>query len=299
MTFLVLATALGAACGTPCGDLKSRAAHCGTASGPYIDERHSVCTATRNALGKESFDSFAGCVTDAACSDAQAIDRCSSAALNGDPTPCTWFELWASACGLEPPGTADDCQSMVSGMGDLVFERWVLCITADGCPQPDDARYDRCQEEILPHTTAQVIDACVLLNAWNQACADVSPDVGAVGGGDLAACVSAAAPFTADSYLAYAQCLSEVACDDLAGRLNCLFQLGFSDPTTATPACQRLVDFAAGCGTALGGGSVDACVRLYARFTEESLDAYVTCIEGLPCNDTTGQLGCIALLRLQ
>jgi hypothetical protein len=294
-----LAATLSAACGTPCGDLKARAAECHTAASPYVDERRSVCAATRDALGKSTFDSFATCVNDAACNDAQAISRCQSTTIAGDVSPCTRFTLWASACGLEPPGTADDCRSMLDGMGELVFERWVTCVTASGCPVPDDDRYDRCQDELLPRATAQIIDACVLLDGWNQACVDVSPGTGAVGGGDLASCIASASPFTAESYLAYAQCLSAVPCDDFAARLSCLTRLTLSSPGTANAACERLDTYSTACGLSLGGGSVDTCVRLFARFTTESLDAYAGCLEACACDDTAAQVECGVLLRLQ
>jgi len=151
----------------------------------------------------------------------------------------------------------------------------------------------------LPAGTAQVIDACVLLNAWNQACVDVSPDIGAVGGGDLGSCIAAAGPFTAESYLAYARCLGTVPCDDFAARLSCLTQLQLSAPDTANAACVLLTDYSAACGLSLGGGTVDACVRLFARFTAESLDAYVGCLEALACDATSAQVECGVLLRLQ
>jgi hypothetical protein len=298
--FRIVATALAlcAGCTTPCDALDARARDCHAAPSRYVDDRYAACTALREDLGTETFDRYASCVREAECGDRDAIERCEARHIGEDTASCLHYRLWAAACGLEPTGTNDDCATLRDGLSDAVFEQWVTCITTDGCPKGDDPRYDVCQDVLFPPAAGQLIDACVLLIQWTGQCADEAPDFFPVTETDLVGCVTLAEPFSSESFLDYASCLSEIACDDVPGRLDCLLRLELLDPTGATAPCERLVAYSNTCGTELGGGSVQACTRLFARFTPESLDDFVTCIEAQPC-DQSDVTACVGLLQAQ
>ncbi|MBI5510474.1 MAG: hypothetical protein HY903_17085 [Deltaproteobacteria bacterium] len=295
---LTLIPVLGG-CQTPCEQLDRRAAGCELAPSTYADRHHAVCAATAAEVGAEPFAAFASCVLDAPCDDHGVIDRCQAQAGLEPGSPCRRYQLWAAGCGLEPRGTADACQTLTESMGELVFGNWVACVTDQGCPVERDPRYDRCQQELVPVGAISIFDACTVLGAWSAACSAMSPDVATVGGGDVASCITASQPFTAASFYDYAQCLAPIACDDLAGRIDCLFRLQPTDPTGTQAPCERILAYSGICGLDLGGGSVEACVRLFARFTGDSASAYATCLEGKPCDDPTASVECATLLRLQ
>lgn len=287
-----------AACSTPCDRLKSRTDDCRTTPGRYVDDRRSICTATRDELTPAEFDPFADCVAEAACDDTAAVRRCQDEQIDTEITSCLQLKLWASACRLEPVGTDDDCETLNGSMGEFTFESWVDCITADGCPVPDDPRYDVCQQEILGPGAANLIDACVIVTAWTEECASQPLDI-PVSEMSFPECIAEAELFSSESYLNYGLCLQTVECNNFGLRLDCIFRLRLLDPSHQVVACERLITFAATCGSDIGGGSIDACSRLFARFTPESFDAYVTCIEAGPCDDPAASAQCFPLLDVQ
>jgi hypothetical protein len=291
------ATVLGA-CTSPCDALDARALECGFKTGRFADDDVAVCPALRAELGATTFDRFATCVSEAGCRDTEAVDRCEQRHLPADLTPCTHWRAWAAACGLEPMGVDAQCTGLSEGMTAETFDRWVACITAGGCPRGDDPRYDRCQEILLPGTVADVIDACVALTAWTEACAGQGPSFAPIEAMTLAECVTTAEPFTSESFLAYAQCLATKGCDDTAGRIECLLLLRFLDPAPAQAPCERLQAFADACEVPVGGGSVEACMRLFARFEPQSVDAYAACLETRGCDDEAALIECGSLLVL-
>ncbi len=286
----------GVACHTPCDALGDRAERCRFAPGRTTDDRLSLCAALRGE--RATFDRFAECVTDAPCGEVSAIDRCQAEHLGAELEPCDRLRLWAAACALEPVGLDRSCSGLSDGMSAETFARWVACITAEGCPRGDDPRYDRCQELILPRSLTDTLDACVLYTAWTEACADQGPSFAPVAASSLAECVALAEPFTPQSFLAYATCLTDKACDDLAGRIECLLLLTFVDPTPLAGACQRLLDYADSCQSPVGGGSLEACTRLFARFTPASVDAYAACLVARGCDDQAAVYECLSLLQL-
>jgi hypothetical protein len=288
-----------AACNTPCDRLDARASSCKSAPGRYVDDSRSVCTATREELGTATFDPFAECVLDSACDDIDAIAVCRDEHVEVEITPCLDFELWASACGLEPIGTENDCETLARNFGEIGFAEWVACVTKEGCPIADDPRYDRCQEIILPPGGAGLIDACVIVSGWTTECAGGAPDYFPVVETSVAACLVEAEPFVAESYLEYARCLEQAACDDVTARVDCLLLLQLTDPSQAAGDCQRLVAYAESCLSSIGGGSVDVCARLFARFTPSSLASYVDCVTAAACDDAAASLACTALLDIQ
>lgn len=294
-----LVGALITGCTTPCGELDARAHDCKTVPSRYADDRRAACTVLRQDVTAAAFDAFADCVGEAECRDPDAIDRCEAEHFPDPPDACRHYRLWAAACGLEPIGTEAECATLRDGMTDTVFEEWVACITTDGCPQGDDPRYDRCQDVLFPPAAGEIIDACVLIIAWTTECADQAPDFFPVTETNVGECVSLAEPFSSESFLTYGQCLSAIECDDIPGRLDCLLKLEVLDPGDAVASCERLVAYSNGCGSTLGGGSVEACSRLFARFTPGSLDAFVACLEGRPCDDPNATAECAGWLELR
>jgi hypothetical protein len=297
MPLVVLMATLASACATPCDELDARVRECRYHPGRHADDRVAVCPAVRAELGAVVFDRFAGCVSDARCDDAGAIDRCQAEHLTA-PGACSRLRLWAAACGLEPTGIDPQCAGLSEGMSTATFDRWVTCITAGGCPRGDDPRYDRCQEVLLPDSVADLIDACAALVGWTEACAGQGPDFAPIEAMSLTECMTTAEPFQSDSFLAYGECLRPKACDDTAGRIECLLLLRFVDPPPAIPPCQRLQAFAEACQVPIGGGSVDACTRLFARFDPISLDAYAACLETRGCDDQAALIECTSHLVL-
>jgi len=295
---IAVAIAASTACTTPCDDLDARAADCKIAPSRYTDDRHSACTALREEVSISAFDPFAACVQEAECKDRAAIDRCEAEHFEASDA-CLHYRLWTAACGLEPTGTDEQCATLRDGMTETVFDEWVACITTDGCPQGDDPRYDRCQDVLFPPAAGQLIDACGLIIVWTEECADQAPDFFPVTETDVFECVTLAEPFSSESFLTYGECLTLIECDDIPGRLDCLLKLEVLDPGDAVPSCERLVTYSNTCGSDLGGGSVEACSRLFARFSPESLDTFVTCIEGRPCDDPNATLECAGFLEPQ
>ncbi len=293
---LVLALAGAAGCTTPCDDLDAHARACKLVPSRYSDDRFAACTAVRQETA--AFDAFAACVEQAECADRSAVDRCEAEHV-GQADACLHYRLWGAACGLEPSGTEEQCATLRSAMTDAVFEAWVECITADGCPRGNDPRYDVCQDVLFPPAAGQLIDACVLIIEWTRACADAAPDFLPVTASNVLECVAQAGPFSSESFLEYATCLAEIACDDVPGRLDCLLGLEVLDPGDAVAPCERLVAYSNTCGVNLGGGSVEACSRLFARFTPASLGAFVDCVETYECGDPAAAADCAGLLELQ
>ncbi len=296
---LFVALVAAAGCTTPCDQLKANARDCNFARGRYVEAPASVCNTTRQALGDASFDTFADCILAAkdSCNN-DAIDACLDSQTEGADDACLRYRLWASACGLEPVGTADDCASLRDGYAGSTFDRWVACVTDGGCPKDEDARYDACKNEVVPESATDVLDACMLITGWSARCGDTAIKLPVDTGTDLYTCVAQAELFTAASYLAYGICLDGVACDDLVGRLECFFALEFLDTSGSTSACERLTAYSATCGSTLGGETVDGCRRLFARFTADSVEAFVSCVEASPCGDTAAFASCMSVLQL-
>ena len=297
-TSVLLGVAASLACTTPCDDLKSRAHECRASPGRYVDDQESVCTEVRGEL-QADFDSFAACVEESPCDDNARIDRCQQQTL-GEVTYCVRFKLWAAACGLEPIGVEDDCAALSEGMFGEGFARWVACVTDDACPRgDDDSRYEQCQEGIVPSTVTDLFDACFVIMQWSEQCAGNGFEPFVVHEMGLAQCLAEGEIFTASAYLEYAYCLEGIACDDIAGRLDCLLRLELIDPSPVIAPCERLIAFSDSCGSDLGGGSIDVCARLFARFVPASVDAFVSCVEQLPCGDADVAVVCAPRLQLE
>jgi len=117
---------------------------CGTTPAPQ--QAWASCENVRATYTPEVFDSFAGCIDASACADGNATARCMST-THGLPSPidsCTHLTLWSAACGLAPTGTENDCEGLMAGMLGPIFDEWVACITANGCPKDDDPRFKTC-----------------------------------------------------------------------------------------------------------------------------------------------------------
>ncbi len=291
-------TIAGFACSTPCGDLAAHAEDCGFAAGRYADDRDSVCQQLRHDLlvdnEPSAFDAFAACVVESECSDGEAIATCSEGEYpEAYADPCQRYRLWAAACGLEPLGTEDGCGDVEETAAAVPFADWVECITAGGCPLPDDDRYDECQD-VVPPAMLDLLDACLIIEDWTTACAEVVTSGVPVTETSLVECFIQAQPFTAASYLEYAECLEPVSCDDTLARYTCFgnLDLGVLDPTQVTSQCQELLAYAAHCNNGLGGGSIEACTTMFARVTPESFGAYIVCLKSYPCNDVAAGYEC-------
>jgi hypothetical protein len=292
---LLTIIAAAAACADPCERLEQHARDCHFAESPYVAPEDSTCAAAEDELGDDDFDALTDCVTSSCDSDVSAcIDEQTSAAAD----PCTYLITWAAACSLEPAGFDDSCAELRQTFVGDTFADWVECVTASGCPERDDDRFDLCQEAVLPESPLELIEACVLIVDWTSRCAGIADELPVPVGTDYGTCIAQAEPFTTESYLAFAQCQDAVECDDLLGRISCLDALDFVDLGPAREACARLVTYSATCGSTLGGDSVDACEKTFARFTAASTSAFVDCVEGLSCGDPAALSTCSPLLEL-
>ncbi len=295
---LLLFALAASACSTPCEELRQHAEECGGAAGRWADSQDSVCSAARQENGVE-FDAFARCVSESSCADAGAIDRCQSAHLPAaGEDACRHYRLWSAACGLEPAGTEDNCAGVAATAGGATFADWVSCVTAEGCPTADDARWQACRDAYLPDQATLLLDACILVQHWTSECAGKSELI-PVEEISVPMCIAQADPFTAESYYEYATCLQGITCDSLSGRLDCLLRLEITERSRIEEQCEGLIAFTSACESLVAGGTVDACIRLYARFTADSIDAYSRCLEAGDCGDPQIALDCGNLLELQ
>lgn len=287
-----------AACDTPCEALQGRAETCGTVPGSDDSSETAVCTAAKGVVEKGAFAELASCVSDTDCDDTGAVDACVTAALPEDAGACDRFTVWAAACGLTPADTSDDCTALSNTVAGGGFDRWVECVTVGGCPTVNDDRYARCQSEILPPVAQNLIDACTQVAAWQEACAGIALPLPTDIGGGFAGCIAQSELFTTESYLTYGTCLSEVECDDTTGRILCYLELEFINVRDEQEACAELVEFSATCDSPLGGESEDVCVRIFARFTAESVESFVGCVKEQSCGDEAAYANCSLLLEL-
>lgn len=284
------------ACSTPCEALRERADDCESAAAPYVEDERSVCEATRRHLGSQVFDPFAECMLDQRCDSLDAVAYCQKEYIE-EPDPCLRYRLWASACALEPTGTEDDCAAQRTTT-DVAFEAWSDCITEGGCPEEGDDRYDRCQDLLTsPQVpTGGILNACMEITQWTEACRELTPETLPPEGASLAACLAQSSSFTADSWIDYAECLAAADCEDMVTRILCLDVLRVVDVSGAESFCARLMQYSQSCGINLGADSVENCAQVFARFTDESLEEYIACVEAVPCDQPAGTLQCAGAL---
>lgn len=304
-TLVLVWATCSAGCTSPCADLRDHARQCGTAASRYVDPDDSVCARTRASFQGDDFAAYAVCVAQSPCDDRDAIDGCIAAHTASEPSACERFKLWASACGLEPRGTENNCEALsasaalpdgVTAEDNMLFADWVACITRDGCPEREDARYAQCQQEVAPGGPAQAVDACAQLTEWGDACGEDLNPMTAQFAESLPTCLALATDFTSVSFGAYASCISDTNCADAVAQLQCTQQLETIDPTAAAAACAELADYSSQCGAEPPGGSEQACTELLARATEESINTYVECVTDAGCGNAQAAVTCLDTL---
>ncbi len=294
----LLFLSMSAGCTSPCTAMSEQAKECGTPVS-VSEPGYSVCLDTSNELGEDEFETFSECVLDSKCSEEGAVSVC---IVETDTTleenPCLVYRLWASACGLEPLGTENDCENLGASFAELDFQLWVECVTRDGCPERDDERYDECQSIIAPEGIGDRVDACRMVTEWSAECEASEEYFMEISESDFFICLGESQAFTAESYLAYAECVTALPCDETGGRMDCFLQnLQTIDPDAALEACTKIDEYGQFCGVDVGGESVEGCQNLFGSVSIESLDAYVDCLYDKDCEDQSGQAGCLTLIE--
>lgn len=263
-----------------CDNLKAHAKECGSVPARYVEREQEICGVLRAELTAATFDPYAQCMVESDCQDQQAIDSCQEAhvpAASADP--CLQYQLWATACGLEPSGTEDGCNGATQGLTSDVFGAWVECMTSPGCPKESDSRFAECQRYVVPSSMTDALEACGLIIDWTEACEGQTSGYLAVDAQDITSCLLQTQVFTSESLLIYGLCLQDVACSDFAMRLDCMAKLRFVDRSHTENACLSLTEYATACELELGfEDSADLCERMLAPFTEASVEAYTACI---------------------
>jgi hypothetical protein len=284
-----------AGCDTPCQTLRDHALGCGAAPARTIDPHETACVATRKAIGKTTFDTFADCVLHASCVDTGAIARCGATHVAGSADDaCTRYRLWIAACGLQPFPSETGCPASADlttvNEWTVPFADWVDCVTADGCPTPGDSRFDTCQN-LVPQKQLEVIDACVALEAWTERCAPLTAESSSpVLVTPFEQCLVQAQAFAPSTFVDFAGCEVVAACDDTAARLNCWRKLGLTDPGDLRTQCDALIARAVQCNNP--AMTVDVCLMTYGGFTPASVDAFIACLLGYPCDNLFAPLLC-------
>lgn len=284
LIFSLLGLLQGCTTGT-CDSLKAHAKGCDGVNIRYVEREQALCGSMRQELTAEIFDPFASCITASECSDNEAIKSCQETHVTAaSDNPCLQYKLWSTACGLEPTGTEDNCSDASQGLTSETFTAWVECMTGPGCPTSSDNRYSECQRYIVPTSVTDALEACGLIIAWTEGCEGQTSGYLAVDAQDITTCLVQTDVFTAASLLVYGTCLQDVACDDLALRLDCMAKLRFVDRSPAQAACESLIQYGTSCDVELGfRGSAEVCERLLATFTDESVQAYTDCITAGQC----------------
>lgn len=320
----VFLVALQTSCTTPCQRLQNRAQECGHARATYVDERLSQCGAFHDAVGNETMENFVRCVEGAACTDTQAPTRCSQEHFpQAQEDPCERYQIWTLACGLEPFGDIETrCEQLGSSLvGSLVggevpedsqlpnlpdtvaeasVDIYVQCISEEGCPMPEDSRFDECTQAVGDQDAIALIEACLIVGEWTTRCASFDNPLLPIIPQPLPMCLVEANSYQVDSYVAYAQCLEDVPCDSPGQRVLCVALLDpANDNDNLSEQCQALGSYAQSCDSLVAGGNADTCKTLFGGFTQDSMDAYRDCVLASPCDDGLGQSQCLAVLERQ
>ena len=286
-------------CVRPCEALKERAQSCGHQTGGYTHPRDSTCRNLRTEMGPETFDPYASCVLQSSCDNKEQEQSCYESHITSQTQePCTQYRLWVARCGLEPTGLAADCSNLSFSLGSAAFSNWAECVTQQGCPVADEDRHSMCQL-FIPSAALTLLDSCTQIANWSAACGEQEFGGFTIDETNITECIAQSQPFTIESHQTYTTCMTNLKCDQIINRIDCLLLLRVTDRSQIQSQCAELIEFTEACNSFVGGGTIDNCVATFPRFEAESFQSYIDCIKSYPCGSIETLGACGPLLKVQ
>ena len=109
--------------------------------------------------------------------------------------------------------------------------------------------------------------------------------------------------FTDESYDEYADCLLDMAetntCNSNTERVLCTLRLEPMNNEAIAELCTTLVAAGEACPGAITGNSATGCEQTFSRFTLESFESYVECVNNtaVQCDQNVDFSPCLPLLE--